>query len=799
MSTPQNGQPKSEKLWIGQEWYIPVDQHGYCESESAEGALGFVIKLHSGMSETAHRALKIPRLLGDTHRENAYVCQLMDQEIAATQKVANELGKFGVGKLLLPLGIGGGKGSPLRGMVVTDPSVQDADKWNGSVVLVRFEKDRKPQFCLVKKKDEENLEFHPPGIGTSSDIPQLTMIEFDLIRRATRSEDIRFYAAPSPGEENKPFTMKEAVTREATGATWYAGLPSVVYPWAPDTLQEAISRVNNTGVQPRGYWNIDQHLELAENICSSLLALHGHYLLHCDLRPANILIRGHASNPGDYYVADYGSFAADQLPGDDARTNVGIQASGGAQGASQLDSGAATKLPVVVGERASAFYAPERRVGREREAADTAVFVKRGNAYLAILGWKTDFFNPNDEIDLQKIDGYIDSAQPADPDKSYPDSVLLRGDRIQIREFIFELDETEKRYEDKQILQVRPEYWQIYHGKIAVRVERPLDLGKDLPVPRTVELMKWTVATDLYGLGTLLLYSLFRNQIETHQDGSKLEDEFREMLTQLNNRQYFDAIWLELDWLRYIMEETLDKSWPPEDIAQEANTNDDENDNNDKSRDFAHTPFRSYLSRDLRRDDPRTLFDAAVAFTNRVTQTAPGVRRIVTALDHNVAVFVFVLHFSLCCIHREVHLDIATRGPNKGWDDKWLQLFPFCENRHEMPDPKFAAQQALKRLSTLRKNLGKSEVSSMKAEVKAIRGYDPRPDYSVRVALDQLINVIGQIQSAVDKSRVPNSLNPTKKKIEEILNDIPKAILEPQQTDNGDTEHSGSDSSATIV
>lgn len=762
------------KLWLGQEWYLRVDSKGYCLSESAEGALGYVVKIDSSVNIKAHRALKIPRLLGDTHRENAYICQLMEQEVEATQKVINEPGDFGVGKLLLGAAFGGAQGSPLRGPIVTASSVEGAGEWSGSIVLVRFEKGKKPRFCLVNKKEDGKLGYFPPEANFDNSVPQLVSDEYDKLKQASRADDVRFFVPEASDEEEKSFDISKAVTFEWISATWFAGLPSVVYPWAPFTLQEAISRViDESGKRPRNprnFWDIDQHLELARNICDSLLALHGINLLHCDLRPANIVVAGSVESPSFYFVSDYGSFSLDQ------------QTQAGAQSAGQLDAGPATKLPVVVGERASAFYAPERRLGREREAADTAVILRDNNVCKIVLGWKQDFYGPNNKLDLVRIKRYAQEAHQADRDKSYPDSVLLAGDRIQIREFIFELNDTEQRYEDKQILPVRTEYWQIYHGKIAVRADKPLEADTELPVPRTVELLKWSAATDLYGLGTLLLYSIFRNTGSNFQDGSKDEDEFREMLTQLNNRQYFDAIWLELDWLRYLMELTLTDSEVLAKLLDYSSLPDEE-----IPQTFADVPFYSFLSRQRRRNDPHTLFDAAVAYTNRVTQTAPGVHRIVTGVGNNVAVFVFVLHFALSCIHRQVHLDKKTRETTSGWAPDWKQELPFCENRHEMPEPRFPAKQALARINYLRKLLEKNEIKTMVATSAAIREYDPRPDYSVRVALDQLRTAIGRIQTAVNSNRIPELLSPFKREIISILGDIPTSALEPQRADENNT------------
>ena len=744
------------RLWIGQDWYIPVDQIGRCVGETAEGALGFVIKVYSARQVGSFRALKIPRLLGDTHRENAYTCQLMEQEIATAMVIAGVPSKAGFGRLLLPLPIGGAGGSILRGSISTDFGLEDAGKWDGAVLLVRFEKDYKPQFCLIKPdKDGKDIVSLPEALKKDPTFPKLDVTEYESIRRSALPQDVRFYEIDASSNKPRHYTIDDAINREATGATWYAALPSIVYPWAPGTLQEAISR-GSLGL--RGEWGINQHLALVESICLSLRALHERKLLHCDIRPANIVFIGSAIEPDQYYLADYGSFSADQLTLDEVLPHQQRNTSG-AQPAGQLESIGATRLPVVVGERASAFYAPERRLGREREAADTAIIFSETNYLEIVLGWKRDFYNDQGQPDVAKIKGdYLAQAQTADPDQSFPDSVLLEGDRVQIREFIFELAEAERRFEDKQILRCRKQYWEIHHGKIAVASLTPLPAVKDLPVPRTVELLKWSVATDIYSLGILLIYSIFRNDDEAENDGSRLEDEFREMLIQLNNRQYFDAIWLEMDWLRYCMEEALESG----------EYNADE---------FANIEFFNYNRQQRNDTDPRTLIEAAIVFTNRITQTAPGVHRIVVSLNHNVAFFVFIMHFTMCCIHRQVHLRKDTIGQT-GWDQNWKQQLPFCANRHDLPDKSNAAPNALARLVKLRAILGKNELSKMIPETpKEIRGYDPRSDYAVRVALDTLREVVNGIKDMSGNRRWWVS----KEAVLGWINSIPSEYINPEQ------------------
>lgn len=80
------------KLWISDQFYIPVDNTGRCVGPCAEGALGFVVQLRSAHNVEDQMALKIPRLMGEAHRENAYISNLAEMELAAVLKVVQRGG-----------------------------------------------------------------------------------------------------------------------------------------------------------------------------------------------------------------------------------------------------------------------------------------------------------------------------------------------------------------------------------------------------------------------------------------------------------------------------------------------------------------------------------------------------------------------------------------------------------------------------------------------------------------------------------------------------------------------------------
>lgn len=761
---------KTYDLWISSNWFIPVDEEGRCVSDSAEGALGFVIKLHH-RERNRHLALKIPRLLGDTHRENAYISQLMEQELSAVKSVNSTSNPVPTGNLL--------NAQPelnfLREPINTSSGISLANEWDKALIFVRFEKGTRPRFCLIAPHSDPQQppRRFPPSIKDAPISDSNTLKQcVESSYKAFHNENFR---KPGDKEELLPyqgtvfiettqgqaapavFSVGDALERNPTGVVWYTCLPSVVYGWAPMTLQEAISSVSNS----RGEWSVRQHLDLMEGICQGIAALHARGTLHADIRPANIVVQGDQKDPYSYKITDYGGFA---------QTDIGVP--------ERFPGGvSATRMPVVSGERVSAFYAPERRLGREREAADAAVIINdEGGARLKIvLGWKRDLVKDG-EPNRTVIEDWLKRSLPLKDE--YQDEALRAGDRIQVRDFIFELDEDERRIEDKQIFFCDRRCWQLYHGRIAILYAEPFKDWTWIPIPRTVELLKWSAATDLYSMGALLLYSIFRSKppkvddaaflanalnkptgdkkltedgeqldqtnveyVQSHDEnavgtkhtdviteGGKVEDEFREMLTFLTSQPYFDAIWLELDWLRHRIEEELQsrKGHSPKEFEIVGFTRHD----------------RSPEDTKREENEPENLRAAAVDITKRLTQTAPGVYRLVEALDYNLAEFIFVMHFALACLNRGNHLRKDTMARAK---QSWHIEGPFCAHRGISPegeqgrDDEPPAVKALKRIRTIRELINNPLLKVIHPEKKdEIKPYDPRPDVSIRIERDRL-------------------------------------------------------------
>ena len=701
--TPSN----HHRLWISAKWYIPVDDNGECTGLCLEGALGFVVQLLSGEGKELCRALKMPRLLGETHRENAYISDLMEKELQAVQEVIEK--PMGTNKGLLRADIWE-LGGPLRGQISTKKGPPDAFKWNEAIVLVHFEKGRKPRFCLVKKCEtngKAHLEIFPPKI---QDCPVTTVELYDKLQEVALSS-----SADDPGSErqwehtvfidigmissDRPTILnkRDALQASATGKTWFTCVPSIPYEWAPGTLQEAISLQKR-----KAEWGVAEHFSLARRICMGIYALHSKGMLHADLRPANLVYTGKPSSPDSYYVCDYGSFAKM-----------------GARDPDYDPTGNTVLGPVAGTERASVFYAPERRAGLEREAADTAIIRSNpGGATLDIeLSWRS-------KLDEQAKNNFELNETPRRPGKgqnisarnnSTSGSSLQKGDRIQIRDYIFDIISATEN-DGAQRLVCDAHSWKIYQGRIVVENREPFSAEQWLPIPRTVELQQWSAATDLYSLGALFLYSVYRSEKPLLEEMSgRTEEKFREMLAYLEGESYFNHIWPEVEALRAQLEESLEQ-------------------NTDASAtQFASLKFIRPPSEDNNESQKEsTLRDETIRVVQRITQTVPWSRRLVEVFEFNLGTFVFFIHFVLCCLHRQSHLKESSSQEAKG--DTIKRERPFCKDRCETPREDGGASIALKRLDRIRRIIDDPRLESLKTEHFHIPSFEPRPEPVLKAA-----------------------------------------------------------------
>ncbi|MCA9943540.1 MAG: protein kinase family protein [Ardenticatenaceae bacterium] len=726
------------KFWISRKYYMLVDENGHTlPGETFEGALGYVIRLYSssfaGSQSQKFAALKIPKLIGTTHRENAYVNELMAQEVYAV-----DLAYYGSGQgdgLLDAFDI-----NIMRRPIDTTGGPVEARSFDGGIAFVYFEAGQPPRFLL----------FGPTGIVYPQDTQDFPIAEnyeafWDEIRErsavvahgreAERQEwaNSLFFRATQNNKKRVAYELidqNQAAESNPARGTWYGCLPSVIYRWADGTLQEAVSLNKKQG------WRAEQHLALVGNLCEGLVSLHSKGLIHADIRPANIFFVDDPQKPGNYALGDYGSLAL--TPKDAPRFRQYTSHT-------RLDR-------VMEGERTSIFYSPERFKGQERETANKAYIIHSDpkNLYL-VLGWKGDEGMEYDQVsqkieEFQKRKNLSEEAEQGVTEDLY--SRLKAGDRVRIQDYIFELSEAEENIGSVQVLKCLPSLSKMVQSRIAV-MEDDIDYPDELAVDRVIEMQQWSAATDLYSLGVLLLYSIFRNtdhnpereydksntsiqndpdatlttlnvdedvnkkELATPEENQKeVEDNFREMLVNLASPSYFRSIWPDLESLRL-------------DIENNLNTKP-----NETPVTFARLSFPADGEKAYGRKwkENVEIRQRAIEVTRRITQTAPGTRRLVAALDFDLAAFVFILHFALACLHRKNHL----RSKWQSWMDKGM---PFCQDRTEKPTDG-AATRALERLVRLDRILADNRLAKFRIAEdvdvnRVIPHYNPDPETTV--------------------------------------------------------------------
>lgn len=825
--TENSTNSQEHRLWLTHEWYIKVDDQGQCKSRCNEGALGFVIQLHSVADEMHHMALKLPRLLGDTRRENAYITQLMEQEARAVKNV------FRAGRITDCLLEADTSLDVLRKDIDTIRGIPEAQKWHGALVLVRYKKGENPYFCLVKFGENDQCEFFPetitdkPPVDCGADPKK--KIETAASKKVGDNSQLWTQAVILPSgqsileKQNAILSLDTALDVAGEGIIWYTCLPSVIYRWANSTLQEAISR------DKRGHWDIHKHLGLIYRICTGLKALHDRKMIHADVRPANIVYHGNDENAiigthgenqdakaakyiESYRLSDYGSFAQS------------IEPLWVSEQRNQTDQ---TVLgPVVGGERMSPFYSSERREGIEREDADTALIYSPGNGNndfrFVVIGWRSDLIdeagNPKDEV--------INDVKGNSFDKLGGQITLAKGDRIQLREYIFDVVE-ERRLDKRQYIKCKREFWTVFHGRIVIRSEEKLSEKHWFSIPRTIELLQWSAATDLYSLGALALYTVFHNVSNTEdeipekwpkegeppdqtpperaspdeilseedppdqflfkgttfgqshderritQNGppedvilahSNLEgqNKFAQMLRYLSDPSHFNAIWPELEWLRHQLETNLHA--------------------NLKAEDYAKLNYRPYIKskkskqsdKGLSGSDTENINDdseednlksATLKVVSRLSSTIPGIRRLVQAFDYKLGPFIFYLHFALRCMHRANTMLPEFKKSNY---TEWMKQ-PFCKNRLESPSDG-AVNDAREQLEHIMDLLHNDRLNAIDCEPNVIPVFDPRPHYIIQRNIEVLEAQVDNLE--VDKKRLEANMEEQKVKNQAELDQI---------------------------
>ena len=635
------------RIYINESWYLTVNDRGYLiDSPWAEGALGCVLQLHS---EGDHNkvALKIPRLLADTSRENAFIAQLLERE----EKVVH-VANIGIQQPSGLLRIHLGHRNPLRGVrqLANLPEHIHRQQHEG-VILVAFEKGNVPRFCTVRCRDDI-IELYPPNV----DEPLRIALQhhWETLRRASclRGADARpfqrtaFIRTAISDEATLAGSLEEQVDTLGGGTIWYAALPSIVFDWAIGTLQEAVAR-GYTDAPPTG-WAIPKHYAMLAGVLRGLETLHGRELIHGDVRPANIMCMGDLATPECYVLGDYGGHILSSAGVEDDRDPTGN-----------------TTLGAPVGNhRNSIFYAPERRSGVEHEDADTAVVLtldsdSPGNAgYIVVAGWKADLLDQSGRLTPQRAEElrreWFDIQDP-----HATDDTLRHDDRIRLRDFVFTVAESASSDDGHRTFYLcKSRHARVLHDRIAVLDRNgPLADGTMISLARLVELRKWTAATDLYGAGVLLVWSIFMSQSGAEsgtrgQDRRAVEVQLHELLEHLCSTPAFKELWDDVHHCAELLW-SIDPHERAENLASRV------------------VP--------VRQDRQATLAAHVTAVVGRIL-CVPHSYTLFEAFGHNGAHFVLFIHFVLGCLHRRADQPANPRAIS----GSGVPL-PFCADRHHPP------------------------------------------------------------------------------------------------------------------
>lgn len=729
-------EPVHDERWILHLDYqlcVEVDARGTILSNCAEGALGYIVQLTSPahICPRFSVALKVPRLRADTLEENAYVAEILAGEARAVFQANNGLRPDG-----------------LIGTVITshpnflrNPRALDchpdegAKQQHGCVPLLQFGKDNRLRICNVRfdlVDGKPKLRVFPPTLA--EEMSFLRYEDWQSFRSDAQLFEVQarpFYfvgrsaaehADALPAPTSSCGRLSRALDAERPDNVWYAALPSILFRWADGTLQRAL------GTGAHLSWSPQSHYRLLQQVVRGLQTLHGQSIIHADVRPANVMAIGDLGNPEHYAVSDYGSFTSDQVN------------AGGAAGA----QAGFTTLPGIARHRASVFYAQERRAGVEREDADVALIIGEaprpdgtGGEYFIRLGWKAELMDASNSrvctqvlADMEKAWGGM-RARDREPHRSATLSSgedaswrLARGDQIRLRDYVFKLIDTHEEGREIEIdgqrrsvrcldFRCEAQYTRVLLEKLAARGERYLcseqastpprspDSVISLDLPRWIELRQSSVATDLYSVGVLAVYTVYTGarlgacRMDGRQPNSgdtqperwvqidDLEERIAALVRRLEDEKNFRTLWPLLDRACARIEQTVRQFQSASSLLAQA---DDLPAALDEKR-----PFKSF----------RELVERLIEITSGLS------KELLDILNYfqNYGYFLLFLHFVISCIHRrslltKPHGDSAGASVQTATAASGAQ-FPFCADRFEPASKQLVATQVLQRLDQL--------------------------------------------------------------------------------------------------
>lgn len=738
----------SERIYVKRNWFLRVNPEGYVEGNYCEGAFGCVIPLNWAGDERGdgrqRLALKIPRLLADSVRENEFIRQIVETEARLVAKANHDV--CHVSGLVPTQEIDSDILRGVRELRGCDDELRRGQ--DGCILLFLFHKNRPPRVVAAKYDEDGRFTVFPRR--AEADLAFLTREIWEEMRDPNQEQVIetlqRCFREPYYFELIAPTQQVEGGMRrgptswtmstERDPAVWYCALPSIVYKWASGTLQEAVS------LRAHRDWRLVEHYDLHIRILRGVKTLHSKGLIHGDLRPANIMTMGDPSAPEEYAVGDYGSFSVER-----ARNGPAPAASG------HTMTGAGVSR-----HRTSMFYAPERRIGRECETGDVAVVLDQdpdSPFYLIALGWKSQILKEDGGglrpellaslgLDWEELWHSVDEPTRA----GHEPELLRNGDRLRLREYVFEV-RASKSTPHMLLLLCDRRYAQILHERVAVYSHDHQKLPNDLVItlPMYTEIHQWSAATDLYGVGTLALYTLFMSAVQRpirDEDAAdktltaRFESMVAGLIQRLGSVPDIIEIWYDLD-LFWMHAETWTAS-VPDPGAQVV-----------PGSEMTLSEFANKTTNNLLRI--KNMKFILHCFSEEMVTPRDGQAHPTAAADeeaYNLAHFLFFIHFIISCIHRRRTLE-AMEDRRRSIDYSRILCADRCE-RPQQGDGGSAAEAAFQRLVILQQRLNSPIYREfVVGQSKLDFDYMAESEFQLQRQRNDLMVQLGELREAATK------------------------------------------------
>ncbi len=319
---------------------------------------------------------------------------------------------------------------------------------------------------------------------------------------------------------------------------WWFNMPAYIYSWMSADLERLLTGlVENdyptSDKQSLASWAPVDWIDLYRNLAFGLNELHNKGFIHGDVRPANIMAK----------LTNEARLGPDHFRWIDVGLGYGHQLEERLRRRKNEEFSSIPPSPLG-GGRVTPFYAPERIESLEFEDADLIRLEKYDeDEYKVQFFWKRRTYEEPELLRLKN-------------EKNVPLrelGSLQQKDRIQLREFIFDIQRVEEDHIIvNKIYEIAMDKVLIDHSKEYVD-DIIITKLKNVAISRYRIYKQWSEATDVYGLGILVLYCFFLRGIfvshklssEDHGtnqiDRSIRDNIFQSLVSLLGNKSFLKA------------------------------------------------------------------------------------------------------------------------------------------------------------------------------------------------------------------------------------------------------------------